>query len=42
MDVTKQDNIECKSIRACDIEMDWNKPIFTTTVQLSNTGKHPT
>ena len=33
---------DCNSLRACDIEMDWNKPIFTTTVQLSNSGHHPT
>ena len=29
-------------IKACDIEMDWNQPIFTTTITIRNTGKHPT
>ena len=31
-----------KPIKACDVEMDWHQPIFTTSVKLSNTGEHPT
>ena len=31
-----------ENVNACDIEMDWNRPIFTTTIRIQNTGNHPT
>ena len=30
------------NINACDIEMDWHRPIFTTTISIPNTGQHIT
>ena len=30
------------NVNACDIEMDWHRPILTTTIQIQNTGIHPT
>ena len=37
-----QTSNDIHSSSACDIQMDWHRPIFTTTAQLLNQGNHPT